>query len=240
MIMPRRNRALWYAVAGAMFSLGEPIGLLVVREWYELRPISTELMLERVTYVYLFITAAALLACVGYVVGRQADQLAALSETDALTNLANRRALRRRLTEEIRRAARYLEPVSLVLVDVDGLKRINDEHGHAAGDHGIRRVADAIAATLRASDLGARWGGDEFAIVLPNSGTDAARHFAERVIARLSQADKNGAELVTISAGVATLGPARPDIQTMEELAAAADEALYAAKAAGKNRVHAA
>lgn len=235
-----RKRAIWYAVAGAVLSLGEPIGLLIVREFFDVRPLVTELMLERVTYAYVLVTAAVLLACVGYFVGRQADRLAALSETDALTNLPNRRALSRRLADEVRRATRYREPVSLVLIDVDGLKRVNDEHGHAAGDRRIRRVAEAITATLRASDMGARWGGDEFAVVLPNTKTDAARRSAERILAHLSQTRAAHSEAVTISAGIATLHPAHPEIQTPEALSAAADEALYAAKAAGKNQVHAA
>lgn len=231
---------MWYALAGAVLSLAEPIGLLVVRESYDLRPLATELMAERVTYIYVFVTAAVLLACIGFLVGRQADRLAALSETDALTNMPNRRALHRRLAEEVRRATRYGEPVSLALIDVDDLKRVNDEEGHAAGDRRIRRVADAIRATLRASDMGARWGGDEFAVVLPNTTTEAARRSAERILAHLSRPRGDHADRVTISAGIATLYPARPDIQTAEGLSSAADEALYAAKAAGKNQVHAA
>ena len=234
------NRALVYAVAGVVLSLGGPIGLLVVREIYEAPPIPTELLLERVTYIYVSVTSAILLGALGYLIGRQADRLEALSETDALTGLTNRRALRRRLTDDLRRARRYRSPVSLLLVDVDGLKRINDERGHAAGDRVIRRVADAITATLREADLGARWGGDEFAILMPNTAGDAARHSAERLAAHLRWRRGADAEPVSVSTGIATFAPAQPMRVDAEELARRADEALYSAKRAGRDRIHAA
>jgi hypothetical protein len=135
------SRALVYTAAGIVLSLAEPIGLLFVREIQSVRPIPTELLLERATYIYVSVTSAILLGALGYLIGRQADRLEALAETDVLTGLANRRALRRRLTDDLHRARRYGSPVSLLLLDVDGLKRINDERGHAAGDRVIRRVA---------------------------------------------------------------------------------------------------
>jgi diguanylate cyclase (GGDEF)-like protein len=176
------SRAIRYALAGGVLSLGEPIGLLVVRELYGAPPVVTELLQQRVTYLYVFATTALILAGLGYLLGRQADRLQALSETDVLTGLPNRRALRQRLTDEMRRGARYGSPVSLLIIDIDGLKRINDDRGHGAGDRLIRRVAAAISATLRNSDLGARWGGDEFAVVMPNASSEAAQHLAERLM----------------------------------------------------------
>jgi diguanylate cyclase (GGDEF)-like protein len=157
-----------------------------------------------------------------------------------LTGLANRRALRRRLTEDLQRATRYGAEVSLLLIDVDGLKAINDTAGHAAGDRAIRRVAEAIALHLREPDFGARIGGDEFAVVMPNTSTSAARHSAERLRAHLAQRAYDGTA-VAISVGIATMDPSRPAvIATVDELTQAADKALYAAKRAGRNRVHAA
>src|SRR5262245_33318822 len=145
---PSRNesmsRPVRYAITGALLSLGEPIGLLVVREAVGYRGIPAELMLERVTYIYVFVTTAILLGLLGYLLGRQTDRLEQSSETDALTSLPNRRALYRRLNDDLRRADRYGSPVSFLLIDVDGLKRINDADGHTAGDHAIQRVADAI------------------------------------------------------------------------------------------------
>ena len=236
----RISRALAYAIAGAILSLAEPIGLLVVREMSGYRPIPSELLLERATYMYVFATTAALLGCLGYLIGRQTDRLEALSETDALTGLANRRALRRRLTDDLRRARRYGSAVSLLLIDVDGLKAINDTGGHAAGDRAIRRVAEAIALHLREPDFGARLGGDEFAVVMPNTSTSAARRSAERLRAHLGPGP-HGESPVPISVGIATTDPSRQsDIVTVHELTQAADRALYAAKRAGRNRVHAA
>jgi diguanylate cyclase (GGDEF)-like protein len=239
-LISRTDRATWYAIAGAVLSLGEPIGLLVVRELSGARPVLTELSEERVTYAYVFLTMAIVLSALGYIVGRQADRLTALSETDALTRLPNRRALRQRLVHELKRAERYRTPVSLLFVDVDGLKQINDQYGHAAGDQAIRRVAAAITATLRASDLGARWGGDEFGMLLPNTGSDSARQSAERLFADLPREDGDPANRVTVSVGVATFDPAQTKSMTIEQLAQAADRALYAAKEAGRNRIVAA
>lgn len=236
----RISRALSYAIAGAILSLAEPIGLLVVRETLGYRPVPSELLLERATYMYVFATTAVLLGCLGYLIGRQADRLEALSETDALTGLANRRALRRRLTDDLRRARRYGSAVSLLLIDVDGLKIINDTAGHAAGDRAIRRVAEAITLHLRGADFGARLGGDEFAVVMPNTSTSAARHSAERLRAHLAQRDHDGLP-VAISVGIATMDPSSQSaIAAADDLTQAADAALYAAKRAGRNRVHAA
>jgi diguanylate cyclase (GGDEF)-like protein len=161
----RWTRSVWYALAGAIISIGAPTGLLVLREVYARRPVTAELMSDRLTYLYVLLASAMVLAFVGFLMGRQADRLAALSQTDPLTGLPNRRALSQHLREELHRATRYRTPVSLLLIDVDGLKQVNDAHGHAAGDRVIRTVALAITHMLRESDFGARWGGDEFGIV---------------------------------------------------------------------------
>jgi diguanylate cyclase (GGDEF)-like protein len=239
--MGKPSRAVIYAAAGAALSLGAPIGLLLVREWYGAPPITIELLRQGVTYVYVFLTSAIIMASLGYALGRQTDRLAALSQTDALTGLPNDRALRSRLADEMRRAVRYVSPLSLVLLDLDGLKRINDEGGHRAGDRVIRRVATSIGATVRGSDLGARWGGDEFAIVMPSTGTAAARHLAERLMTHLhqQQAGDTGAP-VTVSVGIATFDPTTGGDPNVENFVRAADEALYAAKATGRNRIRAA
>jgi diguanylate cyclase (GGDEF)-like protein len=236
----RRDRATWYAIGGAILSLGEPIGLLIVRELSGNRSIMAELSQERATYAYVFVTMAIATSMLGYLIGRQSDRLVALSETDPLTRQPNRRALRQRLLHELRRAERYRLPISLLFADLDGLKRINDQHGPAAGDDAIRRVATAITATLRASDLGARWGGDEFAMVLPNTGSDAARHSAERLFAHLSEDGDGAPDPVTISVGIATFDPAAAKSISLGQLKDSADRALYEAKAAGRNRIVAA
>jgi diguanylate cyclase (GGDEF)-like protein len=230
-----------YAIAGTILSAGELIGLVVVREMQNIQPIAKELLQQRATYIYVLLTTAVVQGCLGYLLGRQTDRLAELSETDALTALPNRRAFRRRLDAEIRRASRYATPVSLLVLDVDRLKRINDRRGHAAGDRAIRRVAESLTATLRASDLGARWGGDEFAIVMPNATSADAYHLGDRLMTHLAEhqdSDVDGA--VSVSIGIAVFDPTVTPRRTPEELTLAADQALYAAKASGRNRIRAA
>ena len=212
----------------------------MLREVYAPRPVTAELMSDRLTYLYVLLASAMVLAFVGFLLGRQADRLAALSQTDPLTGLPNRRALSQHLREELHRATRYRTPVSLLLIDVDGLKQVNDAHGHAAGDRVIRTVALAITHTLRESDFGARWGGDEFGIVAPNTTSEAARASAQRLIDRVSsQRDEHG-HSPTVSVGIATFDPNRSEHADVESLASAADRALYQAKADGRNRVEAA
>jgi diguanylate cyclase (GGDEF)-like protein len=230
-----------YAVAGAVLSLGELIGLVVVREISNLQPIAHELLQQQATYVYVLLTTAVVQGCLGYLLGRQTDRLAELSETDVLTGLPNRRALRRRLADEIHRASRYAVPVSLLVLDVDGLKRINDDGGHAAGDRAIRRVAQSITATLRGSDLGARWGGDEFAIIMPNATYAAAHHLGERLMIHLTEhQDREIHGPLTVSIGIAVFDPGASSHRTLEQVTRAADQALYAAKLSGRNRIEAA
>src|SRR5215475_7439802 len=180
------RRSVWYAAAGAFLSLGAPTGLLLLREFVTPTPLGTELTAERLTYIYMLVATAIVLAVFGYIVGAQADRLAELSQTDMLTGLANRRAFSVQLERELRRSVRYGTPASLLLIDVDGLKQINDRLGHHAGDKVIRHVADAITEVLRDTDFGARWGGDEFAIVAPNTTADAAYYSAERLLVRLA------------------------------------------------------
>jgi len=235
------RRWLWYAVAGAILSLGAPTGLLILRELYAPRPLGAELLAEEPTYIYVLVSTAIVFGTFGLVLGLQADRLAALSQTDALTGLANRRALRSLLDKELRRSMRYGMPASLLMVDVDGLKRVNDNEGHAAGDRVIRSVANAISAGLRETDLGARWGGDEFAIVAPNTTAEAALRSAERLLIRVAnEAGNSHRHLTTISVGIATFDPAHARDCDVEALVRAADSALYRAKGGGRNRVQAA
>src|SRR5262245_44562141 len=235
------RRSLWYAVAGAILSLGAPTGLLLLRELYVPRPLGAELLAEEPTYIYVLVSTAIVLSAFGFILGFQADRLAALSQTDALTGLANRRALRSLLEKELRRSMRYGVPVSLLLIDVDGLKRVNDTEGHAAGDGVLRSVAAAINAGLRETDLGARWGGDEFAIVAPNTTAEAALRSAERLVVHVArEAGNNHRYATTVSVGIATFDPARTKNCDVEALGRAADDALYRAKGSGRNRVQAA
>ena len=154
-----------------------------------------------------------------------------LAVTDPLTGLANHRQLINALEGEIRRSRRTAQPLAVVLLDLDGLKQINDRHGHLAGSLAIRRVAEALLGSCRATDTAARFGGDEFALVLPETGEAAAWHVARGVVDRLAtDAEKPN---LSISVGVAVY-PGHGE--TVEALLNAADVALYETKERRKSR----
>lgn len=165
-----------------------------------------------------------------------------LATTDPLTGLLNRRALSERLTTEMERALRYDTSVALLLVDLDHFKRVNDMHGHLAGDGVLRVVAELLSDEARSSDIVARYGGEEFLVVLPETDDAGAAVLAERMRERVAghafRAWDDGRTLqLTASIGVATFPATR--IESVEDLFARADAALYRAKAEGRDRVRA-
>jgi two-component system cell cycle response regulator len=175
-------------------------------------------------------------AAFGYILGRQADALAELSETDSLTRLLNARGFASRLHSEIQRSRRYREPLSVLFLDLDGLKNVNDAYGHRAGSQALREVAGVIRTELRQTDTGARWGGDEFTVIAPNTNKDAATSFAERI--RTGIADHVGEWRLTASIGIATLDwKATEMVPDAQALLRDADAAMYEAKRRGKNKV---
>jgi two-component system, cell cycle response regulator len=164
--------------------------------------------------------------------------------TDFLTGFHNRRYLQSRLREELARAQRAHQYLVCLMIDVDHFKRINDQYGHLAGDAVLREVARRVDAEMRTSDTGARFGGDEFAIVLAQSSFEDGERVAQRVLRAVSgqpiKVGANGTETVTLSIGVAAAapGPEVRDLKHMaERLIAEADAALYRAKSGGRNRV---
>ena len=157
---------------------------------------------------------------------------------DHLTGLANRRAFYDAAEIELKRWRRQPRPMSVLMIDADHFKRINDSHGHPAGDAVLRHLAACLSATFRAMDVVARVGGEEFAVLLPGSGLDGAEAVAQRVCERLREQSVRVDGIVvacTVSIGVATMEPGIDDINALLQRA---DSALYAAKAAGRNRVH--
>lgn len=158
-------------------------------------------------------------------------QLRHLAVTDPLTGIANYRRLIQVLEQELSRSGRTMRPFAVLLLDVDNLKKINDRHGHLVGSRALCRVADAMRGTCRTIDTAARYGGDEFALILPETEDDAARQVAGRVAARLSGDGEQPP--VTVSVGVAVYPR---DGNAVEALLGAADEALYGAKAAFQGR----
>jgi two-component system, cell cycle response regulator len=168
------------------------------------------------------------------------EKLRVMSVTDELTGLANRREALTRLAECWALAGRYGDPLSCMVADLDYFKRLNDTYGHAAGDRALKEIARRLQESVRAGELVCRLGGEEFLILCPRASVHAAQAAAERLRAAVAAApvDWDGAQLpVTISLGVAERTAAMP---SQEHLLKAADDALYAAKAAGRNRVCAA
>ena len=165
-------------------------------------------------------------------------QLQELSMTDALTSLRNRRAFDEHLPAAFEHARRYERPLSLAIVDVDHFKAINDTFGHDAGDAILRGISQLIASGTRQTDYVARVGGEEFAILLPETALFDGLQFAEKlrssVAATTIRIGEHGHH-VTVSIGIASMP--HSDVRSAEELFRASDQALYRAKANGRNRV---
>jgi diguanylate cyclase (GGDEF)-like protein/PAS domain S-box-containing protein len=161
------------------------------------------------------------------------DQLRKLAVTDELTGLRNRRSFEERLVMEFSMARRRKRELSVLLIDVDNFKTINDRWGHAAGDEVLRRLGTILRTTVRLPDLPARYGGEEFVVLLPESGEESAMGLARRVMQRVAAEDWEN-EPLTISVGMAAMNES---LESGFQLVELADEALYAAKRAGKNRV---
>jgi diguanylate cyclase (GGDEF)-like protein len=153
--------------------------------------------------------------------------------TDHLTGLANRRRFERQFEREVARTERYGHPFCLLLVDIDNFKSVNDTYGHDAGDEALRRVANVIQSGTRGIDTGARIGGDEFAIILPETDLARGLEVAERLRTAIAALAINPAGGVTASLGVAELPSCA---RSGEELRSAADTALYDAKRSGRDR----
>jgi diguanylate cyclase (GGDEF)-like protein len=163
----------------------------------------------------------------------------ALSVTDDLTRLYNSRYMNQVLRRETKRASRSGRPMSLLFIDMDGFKQVNDVHGHLCGSKALVEAAALIRSCARETDVVARFGGDEFSIILPDTGRDGAVSVATRIRERIAEhtfLQTDGLTIhLTASVGIATL----PDVAgSAEELIRAADTAMYRVKGAGKNGIH--
>lgn len=164
------------------------------------------------------------------------EQVVTASRQDGLTQLGNRAAMESTLARAFASARRYGEGLSLILLDVDHFKRVNDRHGHLVGDEVLKALADYIRGAMRETDIAFRYGGEEFIIVLEKTELHGARLLAERIVSHLAMEEiktKAGPIRVTMSLGIAVLLPN----DTRESLIGRADRALYTSKTTGRNRI---
>jgi diguanylate cyclase (GGDEF)-like protein len=162
-----------------------------------------------------------------------------LAITDELTGLFNHRYFYQQLEQEFKRAQRYDRPLSLIMLDIDFFKRYNDLRGHLAGDEALRHFANRLRGNTRGVDILARYGGDEFCIILPETDLRQALVQAERIRSAMERdppaaRDLPPGDAITVSLGVACLGP---NMGMAEDLVRAADQALYRSKASGGNQI---
>ncbi len=238
--IPRRRL---YPVLGFFLAIGAPGGLLLMRslahaEFGNWEWMASELSARALTYGYIAASTAIVFIGLGIIIGSNEDLLQRASLTDPLTGLANRRHFDQRLREELARVDRYNQPLALMLLDLDGLKRVNDAGGHESGDNALRAVARTLRHTCRSTDLAARIGGDEFIVLAPNITESEALTLAERIRKTLIvEASWVSTQLppLTLSIGIADTRCVR-ELQP-DRLYTAADQALYQAKQSGKDRV---
>jgi diguanylate cyclase (GGDEF)-like protein len=169
---------------------------------------------------------------------RARERIVNLADTDDLTGIWNRRYLRRQLPQEIERARTFGVPLSLLLFDIDSFKEINDNFGHLIGDVVLSELCGSVRETLRPTDMLARYGGDEFAVILPHTDVSGACAVAERILSRIRAltvpTDDEGAIVCSVSIGIAEFH--RHEDHSADDLVRRADERLYLSKRQGKNR----
>ena len=190
-----------------------------------------EVETERSLYEWALVLAIllTLVAILGRVTRLHRDSL-----VDAVTQLRNHRYFQVRLREELARSKRHGRPTALLLLDLDDFKRVNDRFGHAVGDQVLRDVAELLAENARATDIVCRYGGEEFAVILPETAQSEATQVAERLREAVQRRQDDREVRVTLSAGVAVCPDHGLDA---DSLISAADAAMYRAKRDGKNRV---
>ena len=246
---PRIPLAWQYALIGAVLGVGAPAGALLLRLAGGAPAAHTELSANAFFYLYELVGSCLVFGAAGFYVGHRADRLRSgrdlyrtLSEHDALTGLINARAFRARYRRAIEHARRFQEPLSLLIVYVDRLKEWNDTYGHPFGSQVLLHVAHALTACTREDDMAARWGGDEFALLMPGADAPSARQRADAVCEKLRNAPlvHNGVRRsVSVTIGVATRagGTGEEAGRVERDLFERADQALLEGKRIGRGQV---
>ena len=256
--VPRDFRAYWrvtphyylYPAAGPVVGLASPAGAFLLRYWLADPLLKAawarhELDYNFIFYAYMCVGTVLAFMVFGWVIGLRSerqrvsnrvlsarvDELHLKSVTDGLTGAYTHGYLQEILELEIQRSLTHKSPLSVMMIDIDDFKRINDSHGHLFGDRVIKETAETLSASIRGEDTLGRYGGDEFLVIMPGADALTAKQVAERVRAGVS---KNG-YLTTVSAGVATFDAASRE--TPGALLHRADMNLYQAKRDGRNCV---
>jgi diguanylate cyclase (GGDEF)-like protein len=231
-----RSRSRLYPVLGVGLALAAPIGLVVVRALAAGEVPTLAWALEDfrhlpVTYSYVASSTVVAFAILGYLLGRSFDRVRHLSITDPLTGLFNRRHYGHRVAEELARARRGHRATCMLCVDIDRLKMINDAFGHKAGDRAIIAISRILAKSVRAVDTVARVGGDEFAVLLPETSATHAVVLSQRILNEVARHSDELTGGLAVSIGITELDATAE--ATQEALFAAGDAALYRVKGAG-------
>ena len=235
----RAEARVTYPLIGLLLGAGAPAGSFLIR-LFAIPTVADhpfgDLQAHAFFYAYELAASSLVFAIAGMVAGWRADRLKRgevfyhhLAEHDSLTGLHNMRAFKDRYRRALEHASASREPLAIVLIDVDKLKEINDALGHEAGNQALILVADALRAGKRVADFAARWGGDEFAILLESAGEAAAMRVAKGIVEHLRRDPSN----VSVTIGICAT--TRPSLSL--ELFAAADRALLAGKAHGRNSI---
>jgi diguanylate cyclase (GGDEF)-like protein len=232
------NRRLLLACSLAFFAAAVTIGFIHgVMEWRVNGEMEDIYLLGRfylANIIYIVLLMVSVRLNEHYVRLRTlAETMTQLAHTDALMRIANRRELDTTLTRELKRSTRHNQPLSVIMIDIDHFKQVNDTHGHEIGDAVLKETAEVAQSSLRLSDLLGRWGGEEFMVVAPQTNAAQAHELAERLRLALAGHSFEHIGHLTASFGVAEYRPQ----EAPEAWLKRADRALYAAKQAGRNRV---
>ena len=226
-----------YPLAGLGLAAAAPVGAFVLRLVFiasvRADP-GADIDAHLFFYVYSLVGTALVFGVTGFIVGDRTHRLRRdeafyhrLAEVDPLTGLLNQRAFREHFARMRERSTQFKLPIAVLMIDVDRLKLINDQHGHAAGSAALRWVADGIREGMRSTDVAARYGGDEFAVLMEGADVNAAKRVADAILRRVRE--RKGAVPVTVTIGVAA--------GESDDLFAAADSALYEGKRKGRDQV---
>lgn len=235
---PKQRHKRARTLQGVFLALFAPAGWIALNALQGIPPL--ELVRQSPGLLaYMLLGTMAAFAAFGWMLGREEERLSNLALLDELTGLANNRLFGQRLEECITASRRSGKPLSLVLVDMDRFKSINDNFGHQVGDMALKAAAGVLRASIRASDVAARVGGEEFALILPDTGTREAAKVAGRVLDELRESSiplVDGTR-VTLSASIGLSGGVLAEGESSFALFAEADKALYKAKEAGRGRL---